>query len=98
MVSKILERQYLYIRDLTEDEQAKIDAAKSITPMQACPDIGELDSGEQVEIIHAYNTGDGLNLGFNCADGRYSTAHLSQVLLKNPKFQWQYIADRNDKR
>lgn len=87
--------KYLYIRPLTPDEKEKIDSAQVVTPMTICPDIGQLDSGEMVEVVHAYRTSEGLTLGFNYSDGKYGSALRSEVNLLNPKFHWEYIADRN---
>jgi hypothetical protein len=87
--------KHLYIRPLTESEKEKIESATVVTPMAICPDIAQLDSGEMVEVIHAYRTAEGLTLGFNYPDGKYGSANRSEVNLLNPKFHWEYIADRN---
>lgn len=90
-------KELLYLRDLTEAEQEKIDSAKVVTPMTMCPDKGILDETQEViDVVHALNSADGLILGFNVADGRYSTAPYSKITLTNPKFHWQYIADQHD--
>lgn len=95
-----LNKDELYRRELTEDEAKKINSAKAVTPMLMSPDIGRLKkTDEEVKVIHSYNTGEGLHYGIEFfEDSKYSTVHEKDIELINPKFNWVYIANQNEKR
>lgn len=94
-----LNHELLYIRELTEGEKAVIDSALFVTPMLMCPDIGKIkETQEDIKITHAFLSQEGLNYGFDYADGKYSTKPASEIELINPKFDWAYIAKQNENR
>lgn len=94
-----LDYKLLYIRELTEGEKAVIDSALFVTPMLMCPDLGKIkETNEDVKIQHAFLSQEGLNYGFEYADGKYSTKPASEIELLNPKFDWSYIAKQNESR
>ena len=93
-----LDETKLYVRELTEGEKNRIESAIALSAMSMCPDVGILSSGEEVEVSHAFYSADGLNYGITYSDRKYSTVNEAEVTLSNPKFDWKYIADQNEKR
>jgi hypothetical protein len=98
-MSMHLKLEDLFIRELTESEKAAIESAQIATPMIMSPDFGKIKkSGEEIQVNHAFFTHEGMCLGFDTKDGKYSTKLADEIELINPKFNWKYIAQQNESR